>query len=113
VVWIHVGSVRATLGFPPDFPTLDLPLKARRDLGVALGRVVAHEVVHVLVPSLEHGSGLMSPTLTRDHLISSRILLEADDAAEVRSALLDGAPPTGDETGVLAATGSVDGSGGH
>jgi hypothetical protein len=109
VAWIHVGSVRATLGFPPDFPILDLPLKARRDIGVALGRVVAHEVVHVLAPALAHGSGLMSPLLTRETLIAGRLSLSADDAAEVRSVLEGGVLPSGAEAGVLAAAGPVAG----
>jgi hypothetical protein len=111
VVWIHVGSVRATLGFPPDFPILDLPLKARRDLGVALGRVVAHEIVHVVAPQLPHGSGLMSPTLTRDTLIAPRLSLETRDATQVQAALRSTPIPTGSATAMLAASGTVDAEG--
>jgi hypothetical protein len=110
VAWIHVGSVRATLGFPPDFPILDLPLKARRDIGVALGRVVAHEVVHVLAPGLKHGgSGLMSVTLTRDKLISPRLSVEPRVTAGVREALLDRSFPQQSNSGVLTASSAVDG----
>lgn len=109
VVWIHVGSVRASIGFPSDFPILDLPVKARRDLGVALGRVVAHEVVHVLAPELPHGSGLMSPLLSRDKLIAAHLWLEADDAAQVRAALETAPTPADSGTGVLAASGTVKG----
>jgi hypothetical protein len=113
VVWIHVGSVRASLGFPPDFPIADLPLRLRRDIGVALGRVVAHEIVHVLAPRLPHGSGLMSPTLTPDMLILPHLWLKADDAAQVRAALHDGlAPTTVYESGVLAASATVETGGG-
>jgi len=106
VVWIHVGSIRATLGYPPDFPILDLPLRARRDLGVALGRVVAHEVVHVLVPSLRHGQGLMSPIHTPSGLTGSRPPVEPRVAEEIRAAFEShpgAARPDGD---LLAASGS-------
>jgi hypothetical protein len=109
VAWIHVASVRATLGFPPDFPILDLPLKARRDLGVALGRVVAHEVVHVLAPGVKHGdSGLMSTMLTRNKLISPRLSMEPRVRARVRRALFDGSVPTEAYTGVLAASSGLE-----
>jgi hypothetical protein len=109
VVWIHVGSVRASLGSPSGFAISDLPLMARRNLGVALGRVVAHEVVHVLTPELRHGSGVMSPLLTRDELIAPHLWLKADDAARVRAALNDRvAPTTVFGTGVLAASGAIE-----
>ncbi len=107
VVWIHTGSVLATLGFPPDFPILDLPLRARRDLGVAVGRVVAHEVVHVLVPSLKHDRGLMSPMLTPETLTSSRLSLDPGAAELVRAALQGRPGPARPEAGVLAASGAV------
>ena len=107
VVWIHTGSVLATLGLPPDFPILDLPLRARRDLGVALGRVVAHEVVHVLVPSLKHGRGLMSPMLTPGTLTSARLSLDPGAAELVRAALQGRPGPARPEAGVLAASGAV------
>ena len=37
---------------------------ASRDLSLALGRVVAHELVHALAPSVPHGTGLMSASLS-------------------------------------------------
>jgi hypothetical protein len=36
----------------------------RLAVGMAIGRVIAHEVVHALVPWLPHGTGLMSSQLT-------------------------------------------------
>lgn len=107
VVWIHVGSIRATLGYPPDFPIQDLPLQGRRDVGVALGRVVAHEVVHVLVPSLEHGPGLMSPLHTPKRLTAGRLSLEPGMAQEVRAALQGRAAPARPDAGLLAASSSA------
>ena len=60
VVWVRVPNVRAALGISGTRSVLGLTLVERRMLAVALGRVIAHEVVHARVPSLPHGSGLMS-----------------------------------------------------
>jgi hypothetical protein len=108
VAWVHLASVQATLGFPPGFPILDLPLGARRDLGVALGRVAAHEVVHVLVPTLKHGDGLMSRTLTPDKLKAARLSLEPIPAELLRDALAGRTAPARAGDGVLAVSGAVE-----
>ncbi len=59
-VWVFVDNLRATLGLSA---TDERPASARR-LGVALGRVIAHEVVHTLAPQFPHTRrGLMRDAL--------------------------------------------------
>jgi hypothetical protein len=76
---VYVPNVALALGLEPDeVPT---SLEAQRLLGVALGRVVAHEVVHVLAPQVEHAqAGVMRPRLHAFHLAIGRPALEADCA---------------------------------
>jgi hypothetical protein len=94
VAWIHLGSVQATIGIPPGLPTSYLTQRGRRALALALGRVVAHELVHVLAPGLEHGDGLMSWALTPDELTTGRLSL-AHDHVEALERPPQGPPPAG------------------
>jgi hypothetical protein len=65
-----------------------------RKLARALGRVAAHEVVHVIAPELGHtANGLMQPSWTRAILAASRVKLDAPAAAAVLSRLAPKAPP--------------------
>jgi hypothetical protein len=65
--WVFVDNVRATLGRGTT----------ANDLGTAVGRVVAHEVIHALAPGHPHASrGLMAPTLDRGSLLGRRHPLE-------------------------------------
>jgi hypothetical protein len=48
----------------------------------SLGRVVAHEVVHAIAPTLPHArQGLPKTELTRANLVASRLDLDPDSAA--------------------------------
>jgi len=68
--WVHVPSIRGALGLDPR-RTLGLAdLRDRHLLGIALGRVIAHETVHALAPGIPHGAGLMAPLLKRGDLTS-------------------------------------------
>ncbi|HYN05210.1 MAG TPA: hypothetical protein VE359_22365, partial [Vicinamibacteria bacterium] len=67
-VWVHVPSVRGVIGLDPRGSVFALSPAASRALAIALGRVVAHELVHALAPSVPHGTGLMSATLTTRQL---------------------------------------------
>src|SRR5262245_6326301 len=49
-VWVFVDNVRAALGLSES----DERPTSARNLGTALGRVIAHEVVHSLAPQLPH-----------------------------------------------------------
>lgn len=65
-VWIFAENIRRALA--PS--SLGFPSETARGLGVAAGRVVAHEVVHALAPGLPHSKeGLMRHSLSRLALI--------------------------------------------
>jgi hypothetical protein len=93
-VWVHVPSVRAAAGVSSQTtaPSLDLP--STRRLGLALARVIAHEVVHALAPELPHGRGLMSARLDHGMLTAASIAIDPQVGVAVRAALA-GAPPAG------------------
>jgi hypothetical protein len=102
--WVHVPNVRAAMGLRPDGPLATLEPPSVRALGVALGRVVAHELVHVLAPTAPHGRGLMSEKLTRFQLTALRLPVDAEVGLAVRAALRGEVAPAPEGTGVLAAT---------
>jgi hypothetical protein len=95
VVWVYCPSVVGALGLRTDTRRAFL---AERGLGVALGRVVAHELVHALAPEVPHGSGLMAPALRPDALRGPPLALDVRSAATLnaaaRSWLRWGGPPT-------------------
>jgi hypothetical protein len=56
-------------------------------MGVALGRVVAHELVHMLLGSGTHAdTGVFKPGLTVEQLVSGELLLDEDDVDRLRAA---------------------------
>ena len=87
LVWVRVPHVRSAVGISPTRPLLGLPLADRRLFAVALGRVIAHEVVHAVVPSLPHGPGLMADVLGRRELTAATIALDPDAVLALRAAL--------------------------
>lgn len=86
VVWVRVPHVSAAVGVRRG-SGLTLSPGDRLRVGVALGRVIAHEVVHALVPTLPHGSGLMSDVLGRGELTAATIPIDSDVALAFRAAL--------------------------
>jgi hypothetical protein len=73
-----VGSVRNAM-FGNDFAHSDMLV------GRALGRVVAHELVHMLTKSGEHGhEGVQKPALSGKQLISASLPLSALDVDRLR-----------------------------
>ncbi len=87
VVWIRVPNVRAAVGISRTRSFAALTPVERHALGVALGRVIAHEIVHARVPSVPHGTGLMSETLTRRQLTADSISFEPEVAFALQAAL--------------------------
>jgi len=85
-VWIHVPSIQGMLGLSARSP-IEMAGPEQRALGVALGRVAAHEIVHSLTPGMPHGKGLMSARFTRQQLTAARMPIEPEVALAVRSAL--------------------------
>jgi hypothetical protein len=86
-LWVRVPNVVAAVGAPHSRPVRLLPPEELRTVGVALGRVIAHEVVHVLAPSLPHGSGLMAGSLSRGQLTAPTIAVGHEATLAVRAAL--------------------------
>jgi hypothetical protein len=55
-------------------------------MGVALGRVVAHELVHMLLGSGEHAeSGVFKPGLTVEQLVAGDLQLDENDVDRLRA----------------------------
>lgn len=102
-VWIHVPGVRDSLGLPGADPGPAGDPRESYLVGIALGRVIAHELVHALAPAVPHGEGLMKSRLTRRDLTASSAPVTRQLGALVRAAL-DGDPgPAPSDTGLLAA----------
>jgi hypothetical protein len=81
-VWIFVDNIVSTLRTREGFAT------DSRELGVAMGRVVAHEVIHALAPRHPHArTGLMSPVLDRAGLLGPRPVPEESCARSVLAGL--------------------------
>jgi hypothetical protein len=79
-IWVYVPTVALALGL--ELEAVATSLDAQRLVGLALGRVVAHEIVHVLAPDVGHGgASVMRPRLGASHLSSGRLALESDCAA--------------------------------
>ena len=97
-MWIHVPGVRQAAGVGAGV----LEANDGFRLGVALGRVIAHELVHALAPSVPHGEGLMKSRLTRADLTTSAPVTPLL-AALVRAALAGVPGPARPDTGLLAA----------
>jgi len=87
VVWVRVPNVQAALGIPTTRSFPALTLIERRMLAIAVGRVIAHEVVHARVPSIRHSSGLMSRRLNRSQLTVGSISFEPEVAFALQAAL--------------------------
>jgi hypothetical protein len=102
-VWVHVPCVRAAIGLDPRASTFTMSLSASHALAIALGRVVAHELVHALAPSVPHGTGLMSASLSYRQLSAVSLPFDAEVGLAVQAALRGDPLGPRPDTGVLAA----------
>jgi hypothetical protein len=74
-VWVYAPTVARAIGLTRPAATGDFA--AQRALGVALGRVVAHELVHAMAPEMTHTTaGLMAPVYGRQVLVGPRPRLD-------------------------------------
>jgi hypothetical protein len=81
-VWVFLNPIRAGLGEEPSFSG---PSLAR-----AVARIVAHEVVHAVVPDEPHASkGLMRHALGRKFLLGSHAAIDGRCAAAFRARLAE------------------------
>jgi hypothetical protein len=84
---VFAEAVARTLGLAPAGGGWSVT--QRRDFGVALGRVVVHELVHTLVPGQPHERrGLMAASLNRAQLVGAAPPIAPETAAAFRSALV-------------------------
>ncbi|MCM2255676.1 MAG: hypothetical protein NDJ94_08400 [Vicinamibacteria bacterium] len=81
--WLYLDSVLTTLRLPADLERLGLA--QARDLGLALGKVAAHELVHAVAPELPHArAGLMAAQMGRTMLTSTALPIDAATLAALR-----------------------------
>ncbi len=72
--WVFSSSVVWALGVKGRSP---LSSDQEHELARAMGRVVAHEIVHVVAPDVPHaGRGLMKPSMGRHDLLRPGLTLE-------------------------------------
>jgi hypothetical protein len=106
-IWVRVLNIRRALGVPRGPSLFGLAGFDRRLVSVAIGRVIAHEVVHAVAPSVPHGTGLTASTLTRSQLRAPTITVEAEVALAVQASLRGSPVFAPAATGVLAAQAEV------
>jgi hypothetical protein len=85
-VWVYLANLAWTMGLR----TYEEPLPAEEAvlLGRAIGRIVAHEVIHAVAPAVEHArAGVMSPRFDRRDLISARLDVDAATRRGVQAVL--------------------------
>jgi len=89
-VYVFFSSVARVLGYRPEVLRKRWPTpREERDLNRAFARVIAHEVMHAVLPSRPHAEGgLTGWTLDRSSLLASRIEIDSVLAEELRFALL-------------------------
>jgi hypothetical protein len=107
IVWVRLPNVRTAVGISSTGSPLGWSAVELRLFGVALGRVIAHEVMHALVPSLPHGTGLMSRSFDRRLLTAGSIPIEPEVALGLQAALRGDPVPTPSGGGVLTAGAAV------
>jgi hypothetical protein len=88
--WVHVPAVRAAVGLDPRRAPGPEDLRDRHLLGVALGRVIAHETVHAVAPGIPHGTGLMAPLLKKGDLLAKALAVPEELGQAFRAALASG-----------------------
>jgi hypothetical protein len=81
--WIYLDSVLRALRLRAE--VAQMGLAQTRELGIALGKVAAHELIHTMAPELPHAeSGLMSANLGRSTLISGTLAVDEATRAALR-----------------------------
>jgi hypothetical protein len=84
--WIYLSNVIWALGLQDKGPRR-LSLQEEAQVARALGRVVAHEIVHAVAPDVAHRhGGLMAETLGRGFLMQARAFLAPAEGKALRAA---------------------------
>ena len=80
VLWVNLTTVARVLGLDAR-SHVAWSGRERQQVATALGRVVAHEIVHLIAPQLPHATqGLLSTVLHRYHLVYQRLRLDGESA---------------------------------
>lgn len=99
-VWAFLDNVGWTLGQDPERP---LPVGGECALGRAIGRVVAHEVIHSVAPDEPHSrNGLMGHSMSRAFLLGDHAPLDARCRRAFLSRLAARAPGDGPAAGLAS-----------
>ncbi len=100
-IWIYVDDVRLVVQGTTPFRRLSLT----HDVSVAVGRVLAHEVAHLLAPRHPHASeGLMAGEVNRK-VLAGTLPLDSECLAAIRvslSAPAASSPPLGPRSPITA-----------
>jgi hypothetical protein len=103
-LWVFARPVRQTLGLGP-MAVRRATLEDQRDYPRALGRIVAHELVHTIVPDEPHAvRGLMQATLNRSFLAAPRVDID-ERCAHALAGELEARSAPGPALVALATTG--------
>jgi hypothetical protein len=86
-VWVRPDGIAAILGAATPFRPLSAPPEVVLRLDRLLGRVVAHEVVHLLAPTVPHGRGLMSGCVDVDEFLQANLRIDPEVAVLVHMAV--------------------------
>jgi hypothetical protein len=86
-IWVYAAGVASTLGLGTG-PAPHWSLPQRHEFGRALGRVVAHELVHAIAPARPHvKGGLMAAQMGRALLLDPHIAIDGATSEAFRTAL--------------------------
>jgi hypothetical protein len=87
IIYVFFPNVLRTLGLDLNSTALRTPRK-RNQLARALGRILAHEIVHAIAPSHQHREGgLMERQLKRSILLKRELRLDPVSAEALRAKL--------------------------
>ena len=94
-IWVYAAGVASTLGLGTG-PAPNWSMGQRREFARALGRVVAHELVHAIAPERPHvKGGLMAARMGRAVLLASDIAIDTATSEAFRTALAGPPRPEG------------------
>lgn len=84
--WVYLENLAWAMGVPAYDGPMTIEQSTR--LGRAIGRIVAHEVIHAVAPALGHArSGIMSPRFNRRDLLSVYLPVDGATRRGVRAVL--------------------------
>lgn len=86
--WIYPSNVLRALALPHR-SVRDLARSQQEQVARALGRVIAHEIVHAVAPDLPHSrTGLMAHTIGRGLLLQARVALAPAEQRALRAGVI-------------------------